>query len=224
MKTNNEKLRGGARLSDLEDEWEAYFSREGKTVFQQMLMFHRRVFIARAVEYWFDRYFPENGVFIEAGAGTSESSGRIINRRRRVIAVDISSFVLHGWNIFNLKVQADIMHLPMAVSKVDGMWNLGVMEHFTDDQIVAILSEFRRVIKPNGVILLFWPPWYAPYELVLNSVTWIARVWFGKSLSFFPPEINLFDSKLRIHRLMYAAGLELKACHFSIRDLWSYVS
>ena len=169
-------------MSDLEDEWEAYFSREGKTVFQQLLMFHRRVFIARAVEYWFDRYFPENGVFIEAGAGTSESSGRIINRGRRVIAVDISSFVLHGWNIFNLKIQADIMHLPMAVSKIDGMWNLGVMEHFTDDQIISMLSEFRRVIKPDGIILLFWPPWYAPYELVLNSVTWIARIWFGKSL------------------------------------------
>lgn len=210
-------------MSDLEDEWEAYFSREGNTVFQQLLMIHRRVFIARAVEYWFDRYFPEDGVFIEAGAGTSESSRRIVSKKRRVIGVDISSFVLYRWNIFSLKVQANIMQLPMPDSKVDGVWNLGVMEHFTDTQIIAILSEIRRVIKPDGVILLFWPPWYAPYELILNSVTWIARVCFGKSLSFFPAEINLFDSKLRIRRLMYAAGLELKACHFSIRDLWSYV-
>ena len=127
------------------------------------------------------------------------------------------------WNILNLKVQADIVRLPIAVGKVDGVWNLGVMEHFADAQVVEILTEFRRILKPNGRILLFWPPWYAPYELILNSITWIARTWLGKSLSFFPAEINQFDSKLRIQRLMNAAGLELEACHFSVRDIWSYV-
>jgi SAM-dependent methyltransferase len=225
MKTNNDILKQAEipSLNDLEDQWEAYFFREGNTVFQQLLMIHRQVFISRAVEYWFVKYFSEDGVFIEAGAGTSESSGRITNKLRRVIAVDISSFVLHRWNITNLRVQADIMRLPMPVNKVDGVWNLGVIEHFTDAQIIAMLSEFRRVMKPNGLVLLFWPPWYAPYVLILNSLKWIARICFRRNLSFFPPEINLFDSKLRICRLMLAAGLELRACHFSIRDLWSYV-
>ncbi len=225
MKTNNKTvdLQSNPDASVVEREWEAYFSNEGKTIFQQALMFHRRVFISRAVQYWFGRYFPEHGVFIEAGAGTSESSGRIISKGRCLIAVDISSFVLCAWNILNLKVQADIVRLPIAVGKVDGVWNLGVMEHFADAQVVEILTEFRRILKPNGRILLFWPPWYAPYELILNSITWIARTWLGKSLSFFPAEINQFDSKLRIQRLMNAAGLELEACHFSVRDIWSYV-
>ena len=53
-------------------------------------------------------------------------------------------------NIFNLKKSKQ--------KNFDGIYNLGVMEHFLEDDILKILNEFNKVLKINGKIILFWPP------------------------------------------------------------------
>lgn len=208
----------------MEQEWEEYFSRENVTFFQKLLMLHRRVFISRAAERLFERTFPSTGIYLEAGSGTSESSGRIQRKHRQLVALDICHFVLDKHNILEHKIQGDIFSLPLKENSVDGIWNFGVMEHFSDDELVRILGEFYRVLKPGCAALLLWPPWYAPHELGLNSIAWILRTFLRKEVRFFPDEVNRFRTRKRVKTFLDPAGLCLEKATWTWHDLYSYVN
>ena len=205
------------------EEWDEYFTSEDRGLFQRLLMFHRRRFVAPATAHHFDRVFPDSGVFLEAGAGTSESSGKISGRDRQLLAFDISYVVLHRFNVLPVHVQGDIRALPFSDGSVAGIWNLGVMEHFSDVELQRVLGEFNRVLEAKGRILLFWPPWYALHEIVLNSLAWLARVFLGRNIEFFPDEVNLYSSRRWVARILDGAGFDLVKTSFGWRDLFSYV-
>src|SRR5271157_2786506 len=106
------------------------------------------------------RHFPASGIFVEAGCGSAESSDRIDRHGRQLIGLDFSASALQvAQRVGNMDmlIQGDVFSLPFRSHSVDGIWNLGVMEHFTETQICSCLREFRRVLKPDGVILLLWP-------------------------------------------------------------------
>ena len=85
--------------------WDAYFEREDKSVFQRLISLHRRMFISRAVRYYARKHFPPRGVFLEAGAGTSQSSSRIETGGRTLIALDYNYQVLARHNCLPYRVQ-----------------------------------------------------------------------------------------------------------------------
>ena len=202
--------------------WQTYFEEENKSFFKRLCRVHREVFIARAVRSFTDKYFPASGFFVEAGAGTSQSSSRIQCQNRKLIALDLNHYVLKNHNVLEEKVQGNIFALPFQNESLDGIWNLGVMEHFTDQQIVDILSEMKRVLKPEARIVLFWPPPYAPFQIVLNSITWCAKFFFRKKVDFFPDEINRYKNKDRARWFLNQAGFRFLKSHFTILDLFSY--
>jgi SAM-dependent methyltransferase len=204
-------------------EWDEYFGAEERGFFQGLLMFHRRRFIAPATAHHFDRVFPDSGVFLEAGAGTSESSREISRQDRVLMALDLSYLVLQQFNVLPVRIQGDIRLLPLHDESVSGIWNLGVMEHFTDQELAVVLEEFHRVLAPNGRLLLFWPPWYALHELVLNSVSYLARLLLRKTVVFFPDEVNLYSTRKRAARLFERNGFQIEGTSFGWRDVFSYV-
>lgn len=116
-------------------DWTTYFKRENKSFVQNLFSFHRKVFISRAVKYYVNKYFPKEGFFLEAGAGTSQSSSRIEKLGRKLIALDLNHYVLAQHNCLDHKMQGDILSMPVKSKNIDGLWNLGVMEHFTDEDL-----------------------------------------------------------------------------------------
>ena len=63
--------------------------------------------------------------------------------------------------------------IPSPGREYGGVYNLGVMEHFEQTQIQDILSEIRRVLKPGGKLLIFWPHALATSVFVLNASHWL---------------------------------------------------
>lgn len=175
-------------MIDLESKniWDKHWSKKSSlnTLFERFARFYRRTFISRVVSKYCDKYFKERGVYLEAGSGTADSSFRIPKRKRVFIACDISVFPLlriENKNI-DIKLQADIFKLPLVDESIDGIYNIGVMEHFTFDENVRILHEFERVLKPRGVIVLFWPWKYCWVEIV------------SKLKPLFPPSPSMFGT------------------------------
>lgn len=203
--------------------WGDYFGRENKSFFRNLIGLHRRLFVSRSVKYYSDKYFPKKGIFIEAGAGTSQSSSRIARSERKLIALDHNYYVLANHNIFKYKVQGDFRSLPIKSNVADGLWNLGVMEHMTDKEIIFALRECKRVMKNGGVLLIYWPPYFAPYEIVLNSIRYSLKRIFNKKIEFFPNEINLFRNKKKLIKTLDDTGLKLRKLNFNILDLFSYI-
>ena len=141
--------------------WSGHWSdRHQRSISQRFFSFYRKAVFSRAVRFFVERYFPMSGVFVEAGSGTSETSMRINKCAgdKILIAIDIILPVLKRCHpIMDVRVCGDLFRLPFHENSVDGIWNVGVMEHFTHDQINEIMHEFHRVLRHGGTIILLWP-------------------------------------------------------------------
>ncbi len=181
----------------------------------------RTQLLSRAVKGYAERFFPTEGVIVEMGCGTAQSSSRLPRARRTAAALDFSAAALREARkvtVFAASVQGDIERLPFASGSLSGIWNLGVMEHFEAGRGVGILKEFRRVLRPGARAVLFWPPEFGSSRLVLGPVEALRSRVTGREFRFFPDEVNRLRSKAHGKALLEQAGLEAEALEFSPRD------
>jgi SAM-dependent methyltransferase len=186
----------------------------------------RSQILSRAVRWYADAYFDAEGIFVECGCGTGQSSARVRRARRRLVALDFSPAALRQAgrvSVFTDRVQADIRRLPFRDASVRGIWNLGVMEHLDGESAVGVLSEFRRVLKPGGVAMLFWPPQFGSSRWVLAPVEWLLSRGRDHPYRVFPDEVNRIRSRAHAVETVRAAGLEPVATDFTIRDAFIHI-
>ena len=186
----------------------------------------RRLIFQPAVRFFLDKYFPAEGVFIETGCGTGESSASVPRRNRQFIGIDFSTVALEqaqSTDCFDSLLCADLFHLPFQAGTVDGIWNLGVMEHFERAALVESLTEFRRVLKPGGTIVLFWPAeanlsrWVlGPLELLRSAVT-------RRRFRFFPDEVSRLRSRQQAVEILRKAGFTVLDVDFSLRTAFIHM-
>lgn len=203
-------------------DWDNYFNQDKPSFFKNLLSLHRKIILTRALKYYADVYFPARGIFAELGSGTSESSTRVVSNDRKVVALDYNYYVLAKRNLLKDKVQGNVLALPFRSSSIDGAFNLGVMEHLSEEEIGAALKEAVRVMKAGARLLLFWPASFSLHEVILNSIASFLKIFLRKEVRFFPDEINLYRNRKWILGLIENTGLRLKKTHFNTRDLFSY--
>ena len=110
----------------------------------------------------------------------------------------------------------------MAGGSFDGAYNLGVVEHFTQDQIVQILREMGRTVKPGGKVVIFWPHRRATSVFVLKLIHRVLDLFRGKGeevVRLHPPEISLLQSRDQAREVVERAGFNLVEYYFGMRDL-----
>ena len=218
--------RGKSEFKD----WAEHWSNDNQHSFsQRFFSVYRRAVFARTVEWHINRFFPERGVFVEAGSGTSETSERIDKRggSRRLIAVDlVLDVVANAHPVMDARIAADCFHLPFADASIDGLWNVGVMEHFTHDLIDAMMREFHRVLKPGAPAILLWPATDSLpqkglrfVEFVVNHTT---RRGAAAPLQFHPPEISKLTSSEEGRRVLRRNGFEPVFVDWGLRSLMAF--
>ncbi len=101
---------------------------------------------------------------LEAGSGIGEISIDVASDGADVHLLDISADALElsrkflsGRNLSAHYVLGDIFSMPFEENTFDVVWNAGVVEHFKFDDQVAALREFRRVVRPGGLVITFNP-------------------------------------------------------------------
>ena len=202
--------------------WKSHFS--GKSS-QKLIYFIRTKLIARSVRNFIDRYFKDSGIFIEMGSGSSQTSVLVNKMSRRFYALDFAfDAVSHARSIPAMDggIQGDLFSLPVRSDSIDGIWNLGVMEHFTDSEIDAILTEFNRTLKRGSYAILFWPPligWYKITALMLETLLSLAK---RKKIQLYPDEINLLRGRKKIKSFCDRNGFILERCSGVYWDLFAY--
>jgi ubiquinone/menaquinone biosynthesis C-methylase UbiE len=141
-----------------------------------------------------------------------------------ITAVDISVHALQVYHKNNPNVRllkhADILNLPFSDPIFDGAYNLGVLEHFTEAQIQRILSEFYRVLRNGGKVIIFWPHARATSVFVLKIVHWVLNKVLKKNVQLHPAEICLVRSKSAVEQLFRESGFTVVDYYFGIRDLF----
>jgi ubiquinone/menaquinone biosynthesis C-methylase UbiE len=214
--------------STKEDEWDEHWTSldTRRSTFSLLSVATRRFIFQPAVAYYAKEFFPPAGTFIEAGCGTAESSARMTRHNRNLIGLDFSAVALNEARHvgrMDALIQADIFATPLRSQSVDGIWNLGVMEHFTYPEIRTCLREFRRVLKPGGVILLFWPAEKNASRWILGPLESIIRRRQRSNFTFFPGEISRLHSKREARQLIENEGFHVNAIDFDWRTAFIHV-
>lgn len=208
-------------------EWDDYWAASTPTqrTYERIAKFYRDRIIGPALLHTIERLHLPGHHLLHAGCGSGGVDVKA-HDGYRITAVDFSAEGVRTYRAvhpgFDDLVRGDIFRLPFESGTFDGVFNLGVMEHFTDDEIVRSLTEMHRVLKPGGRVILFWPPEWGLSVTALK----IARVLLSRiqrrPVDFHPPEINRVRSRRQCERWLDATGFVLEEFRFGPRDLFTH--
>ncbi len=209
--------------------WDTYWSSKNNQptllVYDLIAAFYRKFIIKPSLNRFILSNFDTSSRLLHAGCGSGQVD-RDIGEKIRISALDISPAALSIYKKANRNYRelllGSIFDIPAADESFDGIYNLGVMEHFTEDEIARILAEFHRVLKPGGKIVLFWPPEFGLSVMVLKLAHFVLNNVLKKNISLHPAEITRVTSRRQIDGYLTQAGFRLRRYAFGARDLFTY--
>lgn len=209
--------------------WTGYWSGKDRPtllIYDLIAAFYRKFIIRPSLNHCILKYFDANSRLLHAGCG----SGQVdydIGKKIGISALDISPEALTIYKKANKHyrelIHGSIFAIPVEEASFDGIYNLGVMEHFTEKEIACILDEFNRVLRPGGRIVLFWPPGFGLSVLFLRFVHFVLNRILKKDIALHPPEITPVRSRKQLRHYLENSGFTLDEYYFGIRDFFTYV-
>jgi dolichol-phosphate mannosyltransferase len=218
---------GELEPSQVQRDWDAYWitkKQPGALIYDLIAAFYRKLIIKRFLNRYIGKHFSPNAQVLHAGCGSGQVDTDIAHRVS-ITALDISAQALSIYRKFQPNsvqlIHGSIFGIPVPDSTYDGVYNLGVMEHFTEQEIRQILDEFHRVVKPGGKIALFWPPAFGVTVRVLAAVHWILHRIGKTDVKLHPDEITHVRSRRQVRAYLQASGFSLLEFYFGPRDLFT---
>lgn len=211
-----------------EKEWDKYWTKKKTTsqaIYRYIASFYRQFIIKRTLNHFINLEFKKDSVLLHAGSGSGQVDSDLI-KNYDITALDISkeALKLYKINTFDKAkiMQASIFTIPVKSSVFDGIYNLGVHEHFTGSENTKIFKEFSRVLNANGKIVLFWPPKFGLSVMFLNTLHFILNDILKRKIKLHPDEISLIESKRQVENVLKDAGFNVTRFYFGPRDLFTY--
>lgn len=218
-------------LNSQEADWNTYWEQQNASgrLYGRIASFYRRTIIAPSVRRTVKQHLGNGECVLHVGSGSGEIDSLLPNSWI-LYSIDFSTAaiarncrLLRSIGRDPLAAQADMFALPFADSSFGVVFNLGVMEHFSDDEIVSSLLEMNRVVMPSGKIIMYWPPVWGPTVVALHLLAAVLRLVRRSKTQLHPPEINLFRSRTHCRKLLSRAGLRLESISYGPHDLFTHV-
>lgn len=206
--------------------WDAYWSPDAQgahRLYSVLASAYRRIFICGRLAYWLGRNFAPGSRLLHAGCGGGEVDA-LISKRYRITALDISPNALQLYKRHNPEVvdtiHADLLNLELGGKIFDGAYNLGVMEHFPEPEIVRIIQNMMSVVCSEGKLVIFWPLANALSVKLLGAWHHLLNRGVRSKTQLHPPEVSLIRSKQQVEAMMRKAGFFLEKYDVSPVDLF----
>ena len=211
----------------VQEDWDIYWKNKKKatiSLYDTIASFYRKYIIINILNHFIKKYFNKEDKVLHAGCGSGEVDIDLVNYLK-VTALDISPNALDTYKRIHKNktkiINGSVFNLPFNENVFDGIYNLGVMEHFNQEDIQKILIEFYHVLKPKGKIAIFWPPVFGLTVNFLDTVHFIMNEIFRKNIKLHPDEVSRLKSKEQAEFILKGAGFELIEYYFGIRDLFT---
>ena len=211
------------------EEWDIYWKPKqtpSGLLYDLAATLYRKLFIKKALRCFLTKYFNSQHKILHAGCGSGQVDVGCHNRLN-IFPLDISDMALARYRQINpgssCYTCGNIFQLSMADETFDGVYNLGVMEHFSEDEIHEIIAEFYRVLKPDGKLVLFWPPRFGLSVIFLKFVHYVSNNYLKKDLKLHPDEITHYKSKEHMKKILDRNGFKWLENYFGLRDFFTHV-
>ncbi len=221
---------GSSFKTSAEADWDKYWiskSTPAPLIYELIAAFYRRFVIRPALNHFTGLCFAPGSKILHAGCGGGEVDVDI-SHKYLISALDISLPALGLYRKQNGPgsevIHGSVFQIPAPDRIYDGIYNAGVMEHFTVEEINRVLDEFYRVLKPDGKILLFWPPAYGFTVRFLGVVHYVLRNFLKNDIKLHPAELTHVWSKSQVNEYLRNSGFVLDKFSFGIRDLFTQVA
>jgi ubiquinone/menaquinone biosynthesis C-methylase UbiE len=227
---NKRKLGNNGRSLEDGKIWDQYWEREKyrpNRLYDIVARIYRKYIIKRSLNHFIIKYLAPNANVLHAGCGSGQVDTDIADYIF-ITALDISQKALTIYKQTNKNIsrviQGSIFSIPVRENTYDGIYNLGVMEHFYNEDIDKILKEFHTVLKPCGKIILFWPPEFGLSVMFLSFVKFIFNKFLGKNdLNLHPAEYSLIKSRNQLSEIIKRNGYKLIDYYFGVSDFFTHV-
>jgi dolichol-phosphate mannosyltransferase len=206
--------------------WNDYWDKKQRkttAAYDAVATVYRNAVIRRRLETTIKSEFEHGASLLHAGCG----SGQVdvgLHSHVNITAADISVSALRIYQRENPHAHAvchaSIFELPFENDSFDGAYNLGVVEHFSHDELVRAFRELARVVKKDGKLVIFWPHAYATSVMVLNSMHFVLNDVMRKDIRLHPPEHSLVHSSREATDLLAAGGFDLSSYYFGLKDFY----
>jgi dolichol-phosphate mannosyltransferase len=213
--------------TSMQRNWDEYWGKKNdasKLLYDLIAAIYRKAIIKPSLTRFISRHFPPHSRLLHAGCGSGQVDIDIADRIQ-ISALDISALALRIYRKSNPKaeqlIHGSIFNIPAPDESFDGVYSLGVMEHFTEPEILQILREFHRVVRAGGKIVLFWPPSFGLTVRVLAGVHWFANKVLSKPLKLHPDEITHVRSKRQVRAYLKDSGFMMVDFYFGVRDVFT---
>ena len=210
-------------------EWDNYWKKKKsslKFIYDFIAFFYRNLIIKPALNHFFCKHANEKiPKTLHAGCGSGQVDVDLV-KKAKLTAIDISPKALEKYKVNHDKdveiIHGDIFKMPFKSNFFEIIFNLGVMEHFDENQIKNILTEFKRTLTKDGKLILFWPPKYGLSVMFLKFVKKIIFLISRKNITFHPHEITLIKSKKHAENILNRSGFKIIESYFGIRDFFTH--
>ncbi len=206
--------------------WDAYWATDARgshRLYALLASVYRRIFICTRLAWWLKKTFPKDARLLHAGCGSGEVDV-LVAGHFRITGLDISPGALDRYRRNNPyaegTIHADLMNLRDVPGDYDGVYSLGVLEHFTPHEIGMILDNMRLVLRPGGKMVAFWPLASAPSVKLLGLWHRLLNKRGERMVELHPPEITLIRSRAQVEQIIQDAGWRLVSYSVSPSDLF----
>lgn len=211
-----------------EREWDKYWTHKqtiSQKIYRLIASFYRQFIIKKTLNHFIEKEFKKGSALLHAGSGSGQVD-KDIRKKFDITALDISAEALKLYKYFNGPlskiIKASIFDIPVKDNTFDGIYNLGVHEHFNGSENAKILKEFERILKPDGKIVLFWPAKLSLSVIFLNTTHFILNDILRRRIRLHPDEISLIEGKIQVENLLKDCGFKLTRFYFGPKDLFTY--
>ncbi len=210
-----------------EKEWDRYWTTKktkSQAVYRIIASFYRKFLIKRSLNHFLKKEFKKGSNLLHAGSGSGQVD-EDVKKIFDITALDISAEALKLYRFHNgassKTLKASIFDIPVKDEAYDGIYNLGVHEHFTGKENEKIFKEYLRVLKNDGKIVLFWPPKYSLSVSFLNSTHFILNDILKRKIRLHPKEISLIQSKKQVENFLKDNGFKVTSYYFGPKDFFT---
>jgi len=169
-----------------------------------------------------ENYGQKNNKIIEVGCGTGLSSLILDDRFDKSLldlnqkAIEIARYAFKMQNKEANFITENMFEMDISDKTYDIVFNSGVIEHFNSGQRYTALSEYKRILKDNGLIILAFPNHYS----ILYRFRYIFENIIGKWK--YPKEFKIYDLNdeiekndlILIDRITTSKSMVFKYYHF----------